>query len=146
MNAFDESMMREALREAESALSAGELPVGCVIAKDGAIVARGHNERETTLDPTAHAEMQALTAATGSIGGKYLNECRLYVTVEPCVMCAGACFWCQVGQVIYGAPDPKRGASLHTPSLFHPKTQVRTGILEQECREWMETFFRKLRF
>ena len=84
--------------------------------------------------------------ATGAIGGKYLNECRLYVTVEPCVMCAGACFWCQVGQVIYGAPDPKRGASLHTPSLFHPKTQVRTGILEQECREWMETFFRKLRF
>ena len=75
-----------------------------------------------------------------------MNECRLYVTVEPCVMCAGACFWCQVGQVIYGAPDPKRGASLHTPSLFHPKTQVRTGILEQECREWMERFFRKLRF
>ena len=109
-------------------------------------VGRGHNLTETLADPTAHAEMQALTAATGAIGGKYLNECRLYVTVEPCVMCAGACFWCQVGQVIYGAPDPKRGASLHTPSLFHPKTQVRTGILEQECREWMETFFRKLRF
>ena len=142
----DEFFMRQALDEARKAFNKGEVPIGAVVAYGDRIVGRGHNLTETLADPTAHAEMQALTAATGSIGGKYLNECRLYVTVEPCVMCAGACFWCPVGQVIYGAPDPKRGASLHTPSLFHPKTQVRTGILEQECREWMETFFRKLRF
>ena len=143
---LDRVLMQEALRMAEIAVENDEVPVGAVIAMDGNIVATAINEVVMRHDPTAHAEMQALTAATGAIGGKYLNECRLYVTVEPCVMCAGACFWCQVGQVIYGAPDPKRGASLHTPSLFHPKTQVRTGILEQECREWMERFFRKLRF
>ena len=142
----DEQYMRKALAEAEAAFESGEIPIGAVVVCKDRIISRGHNLTETLCDVTAHAEMQALTAATGAIGGKYLNECRLYVTVEPCVMCAGACFWCQVGQVIYGAPDPKRGASLHTPSLFHPKTQVRTGILEQECREWMETFFRKLRF
>ena len=142
----DVKFMRMAINEARQALKREEVPIGAVVVAGDRVVGRGHNLVETLQDATAHAEMQALTAATGSIGGKYLNECRLYVTVEPCVMCAGACFWCQVGQVIYGAPDPKRGASLHTPSLFHPKTQVRTGILEQECREWMETFFRKLRF
>ena len=142
----DEKFMRMAINEARQALKREEVPIGAVVVAGDRVVGRGHNLVEPLQDATAHAEMQALTAATGSIGGKYLNECRLYVTVEPCVMCAGACFWCQVGQVIYGAPDPKRGASLHTPSLFHPKTQVRTGILEQECRELMERFFRKLRF
>ena len=138
--------MRLAIELSQKSVAEGGGPFGAVIVRNGEVVATGSNSVTLLNDPTAHAEMQALTAATGSIGGKYLNECRLYVTVEPCVMCAGACFWCQVGQVIYGAPDPKRGASLHTPSLFHPKTQVRTGILEQECREWMERFFRKLRF
>ena len=144
--ADDAFYMKKALEEARRAYEEDEIPVGAVVVCGDRILARAHNLTETLTDVTAHAEMQALTAATGAIDGKYLNECRLYVTVEPCVMCAGACFWCQVGQVIYGAPDPKRGASLHTPSLFHPKTQVRTGILEQECREWMERFFRKLRF
>ena len=105
----DEFFMRQALDEARKAFNKGEVPIGAVVVYGDRIVGRGHNLTETLADPTAHAEMQALTAATGSIGGKYLNECRLYVTVEPCVMCAGACFWCQVGQVIYGAPDPKRG-------------------------------------
>lgn len=105
----DEFFMRQALDEARKAFNKGEVPIGAVVVYGDRIVGRGHNLTETLADPTAHAEMQALTAATGAIGGKYLNECRLYVTVEPCVMCAGACFWCQVGQVIYGAPDPKRG-------------------------------------
>ena len=120
-------------------------PFGAVIVKDGKIIARGVNRVTASVDPTAHAEMQAITAATASVGGKYLSECRLYVTVEPCVMCAGACYWSQVGSVIYGAADPKRGVSTVSQAVFHPKTTVRGGILEAECGELVSSFFRKLR-
>ena len=142
----DEFYMGKALAEAKTAYAVGEIPIGAVIVYEKKVVARAYNLRESLPCATAHAELLAIEKACRALNRWRLTGCTLYVTVEPCVMCAGACFWCQVGQVIYGAPDPKRGASLHTPSLFHPKTQVRTGILEQECREWMERFFRKLRF
>lgn len=145
MQAKDEFFMRQALCEARKAYERDEVPIGAVVVFGDRIVGRGHNLTETLSDVTAHAEMQALTAAAGVIGGKYLNECRLYVTVEPCVMCAGACFWSQIGTVVYGAADPKRGSSLYHPSLFHPRTVVHAGVLEAECRELMEQFFREKR-
>ncbi len=145
MQAKDEFFMRQALCEARKAYERDEVPIGAVVVFGDRIVGRGHNLTETLSDVTAHAEMQALTAAAGVICGKYLNECRLYVTVEPCVMCAGACFWSQIGTVVYGAADPKRGSSLYQPSLFHPRTVVHAGVLEAECRELIEQFFREKR-
>ena len=141
----DEKHMREALREAEAALAAGEIPIGAVIVSKGRIVARGHNMTERLTDTTAHAEMVAITAATESIGGKYLNDCTLYVTVEPCPMCAGALNWAQIGRIVYGAIDPRRGYSLFSPSLLHPKTQVSAGVLSGECTALMQDFFRSKR-
>ena len=141
----DERFMRMALDEAAQAFAEDEIPIGAVITVGGKVIARAHNRTEALRDVSAHAEMQALTAAAGVIGGKYLNECRLYVTVEPCVMCAGACFWSQIGTVVYGAADPKRGSSLYQPSLFHPRTVVHAGVLEAECRELIEQFFREKR-
>jgi len=131
--ADDERFMRDALREAEAALRDGEIPIGAVVVCHGRVIARGHNLTERLHDCTAHAEMIAITAATESLGGKYLQDCTLYVTVEPCPMCAGALCWSQVGRIVYGAPDPRRGYSLFTPPLLHPRTQVTAGILSDEC-------------
>ena len=137
--------MREALREADAARSDGEVPIGAVIVAKGRIIGRGHNMTERLHDPTAHAEMIALTAATEAMGGKYLNDCTLYVTVEPCPMCAAALNWAQVGRIVYGAADPKRGYSLYTPSLLHPRTEVTAGILSETCGKLMLDFFREKR-
>jgi tRNA(adenine34) deaminase len=137
--------MREALQEALAALEQDEVPVGCVIACGNRIVARAHNLTETLTDPTAHAEMQAITAATHTLGGKYLNECTLYVTLEPCVMCAGALYWSQMGRLVFGAADPKRGYSLAGTPLLHPKTTVESGRLENECAQLLKQFFQKKR-
>ena len=137
--------MREALREAQAAAAEGEIPIGAVIECRGRIIARGHNMTERLHDPTAHAEMIALTAATEYLGGKYLPDCTLYVTVEPCPMCAAALAWAQVGRIVFGASDPKRGYSLYSPSLLHPKTEVTSGILTDECSSLMKDYFRKKR-
>lgn len=141
----DDFFMSQAIIEAGKALSAGEVPIGAVVVHGQRVIGRGHNLVETLGDATAHAEMQAITAAAGAVGGKYLNECTLFVTVEPCVMCAGACFWSQLGRVVYGAADPKRGASTVGYPLYHPKTVVRSGVLEKECKEIMDIFFTQLR-
>ena len=141
----DELYMKEALREAQAARADGEVPIGAVITCRGRIIARGHNMTERLHDPTAHAEMIALTAATEAIGGKYLNDCTLYVTVEPCPMCAAALCWAQVGRIVYGAPDPKRGYSLYSPSLLHPKTEVAAGILSDTCGKQVADFFKEKR-
>lgn len=133
--------MREALKEAQFAYSENEVPIGAVIVHNNKIIARAHNLVETLTDPTAHAEMQAITSATNAIGGKYLTECSLYVTVEPCPMCAAACFWAQLGNVIYGADDEKRGFSTISPKLLHPKTQITKGIMATEAAELMINFF-----
>ena len=138
----NEKYMREALREAQAAAEEDEVPVGAVIVCRGRIIAKGHNMTERLNDPTAHAEMIAVTAATEAMGGKYLNECTLYVTVEPCPMCAGALAWAQIGKVVYGAIDPKRGFSLFSPSLLHPKTEVISGVLAEECGAIVTDFFR----
>ena len=138
----DERYMQEALREAQAALEEGEIPIGAVVVCRGRIIGKGHNMTERLHDPTAHAEMIAITAATEAIGGKYLNDCTLYVTVEPCPMCSGALNWAQVGRIVFGASDPKRGGSLYSPSLLHPKTEVRSGILEEECASLMREFFK----
>ena len=137
--------MRDALREAQAALEEGEVPIGAVVVCKGRIIARGHNLTETLNDVTAHAEMQAVTAAASWLGGKYLNDCTLYVTVEPCPMCAAALNWAQVGRIVYGAADPRRGYSLFTPPLLHPRTQVTTGILSDECSALMKEFFKEKR-
>ena len=137
--------MREALKEAGYAADGDEVPVGAVIVCRGRIIGRGHNMTETLHDPTAHAEMIAITAATEAMGGKYLNDCTLYVTVEPCPMCAGALAWSQIGRVVYGAIDPKRGFSLYSPSLMHPKTEITAGVLAGECGEIVSEFFRNKR-
>ena len=137
--------MQLALAEARKAYAMGEVPVGCVIVADGQIVGRGHNLPETLDDVTAHAEMQAITAAASTLGGKYLTQCTLYVTVEPCVMCAGAIGWAQVKRVVYGAMDEKRGFSVFAPKAFHPKCTVSSGVLEDECRELMQSFFSQKR-
>ncbi|MCH5329547.1 MAG: nucleoside deaminase [Alistipes sp.] len=142
---LDEKMMRLAINEARKALSEGEVPIGAVIAAGGAVVGRGHNLVETLCDATAHAELQAVTAASATLGGKYLNECTLYVTVEPCPMCAGAVAWSQVGRLVYGASDPKRGYTTVGGAILHPKTVVESGVLAQECEELVRGFFADLR-
>lgn len=141
----DEQFMRQALAEAEKALAEGEIPIGAVVVAGGRIVARGHNLTETLGDVTAHAEMQAITAAENSLGGKYLADCTLYVTVEPCVMCAGAIGWAQIRRVVYGAPDDKRGFARYAPKAMHPKCVAVAGVLEEECRQLMTDFFRRKR-
>jgi tRNA(adenine34) deaminase len=140
-----EQYMREALREAHSAAEEDEIPIGAVVVCKGRIIGKGHNMTERLHDPTAHAEMIAITAAAESMGGKYLNDCTLYVTIEPCPMCAGAMAWAQVGTLVYGASDPKRGYSLFSPSLLHPKTEVVSGILPEECGSLVSDFFEKKR-
>ena len=137
----DERLMRMALTEAEAARQKGEIPIGAVIACQGRIIARAHNLTETLTDVTAHAEMQAITAAANQLGGKYLADCTLYVTVEPCVMCAGAIGWAQIGRVVYGAADEKRGFQRYAPQALHPRCTVMQGVLEAECRELMQQFF-----
>ena len=137
----DERLMRMALTEAEAARQKGEIPIGAVIACQGRIIARAHNLTETLTDVTAHAEMQAITAAANQLGGKYLADCTLYVTVEPCVMCAGAIGWAQIGRVVYGAADEKRGFQRYAPQALHPRCTVTQGVLEAECRELMQQFF-----
>ncbi len=143
----DERMMRVALAEARAAFAEGEIPVGAVVVCRGLVIGRGHNLTESLDDVTAHAEMQAITAAARTLGGKYLTGCTLYVTVEPCVMCAGAIGWAQVGRIVIGCPDPKRGYSVYCGSRppFHPKAQVVTGVMEDECRGLMQEFFRQKR-
>ncbi len=141
----NEKYMREALREAQAAIEEDEVPVGAVVVCRGRIIARGHNMTERLHDPTAHAEMIALTAATEAIGGKYLNDCTLYVTVEPCPMCAAALFWAQLGGLVYGAADPKRGFSLFSPSLLHPRTVTVSGVLSGECSELVSSYFKAKR-
>lgn len=141
----DERFMRMALAEAESAAEHGEIPVGAVIVCGGRIIARAHNLTETLHDPTAHAEMQAITAATATLGGKYLTGCTLYVTVEPCVMCAGAIGWAQVPRIVYGAADPKRGFTTFAPKALHPKAELTAGVLEKDCAQLMTDFFRARR-
>ncbi len=141
----DEKYMRLALQEAEEALRCDEIPVGCVIVSEGRILGRGHNLTETLQDVTAHAEMQAITAAAGMLGGKYLQGCTLYVTVEPCVMCAGAIGWAQISRVVYGASDDKRGFRTFAPNALHPKCTVTAGVLENECRELIQQFFHNKR-
>lgn len=133
--------MQMAIREAHKALAAGEVPIGCVIVADGQVVGRGHNLTETLSDVTAHAEIQAITAAANTLGGKYLSQCTLYVTVEPCIMCAGAIGWAQIKRVVYGAADEKRGFTFFAPKALHPKCTVSSGIMENECREIMQSFF-----
>lgn len=141
----DEKYMREALKEARAAFEEDEVPVGAVVVWNGRVIARGHNMTERLHDPSAHAEMIALTAATEATGGKYLDECTLYVTVEPCPMCAGAMNWAQTGRVVYGAADPKRGFSKFTPSLLHPRTEVVSGVMAEECGSLVSEFFRNKR-
>lgn len=141
----DERFMREALREALSAQSAGEIPIGAVVVWKGRIIGRGHNMTERLRDTTAHAEMIAITAATEAMGGKYLTDCTLYVTVEPCPMCAGALAWSQISRIVYGAPDERRGFSLFSPSLLHPRTEVSGGVLTEECAAVMLDFFKSKR-
>lgn len=140
-----EKYMRLALAEAEKALAKGEVPIGAVVVCHDHVVARAHNLTETLSDPTAHAEMQAITMATNELGGKYLQDCTLYVTVEPCVMCAGALGWAQVPHVVYGCADEKRGYQLYAPRALHPKATIEGGILEEECRQLMQEFFRSRR-
>ena len=137
--------MRQALAEARQALQRDEVPIGAVVVCAGRIIGRGHNLTETLTDATAHAEMQAITAASQYLGGKYLPDCTLYVTVEPCVMCAGAIGWAQVGRLVYGAPDEKRGYRRFAPQALHPKTEVTAGVLAGECGQLVKDFFRDKR-
>ena len=141
----DEAFMHMALREAEKAGANGEIPIGAVIVCGGRIISRAHNLTETLHDVTAHAEMQAITAAANMLGGKYLRDCTLYVTVEPCVMCAGALGWSQIARVVYGAADDKRGFRRFAPDALHPRTSVTGGVLEEECRTLMQQFFQARR-
>ncbi len=140
-----EYYMNEALKEAQKAYDRDEVPVGAVVVCNRTIIARAHNLTETLNDATAHAEMQAFTAAAGYLGGKYLDECTLFVTLEPCVMCAGAAFWTHLGGIIYGTADEKRGFSLAGNSLLHPKTQVASGVLAEECSLLLKSFFKSKR-
>jgi len=148
MTTFDSihiTFMKEALKEALTAQAKGEVPIGAIVVCQNRIIARAHNLTETLQDPTAHAEMQAITSATHAIGGKYLPDCTLYVTLEPCVMCAGALRWAQLGTLVYGASDPKQGFMRVGPQLLHPKTEVVSGVLEQECADIITRFFVKKR-
>ena len=142
---IDENFMRQALNEARAAFDKQEVPIGAVIVCEGRVIGRGHNLVETLQDPTAHAEMQALTAATETLGGKYLPKCTLYVTVEPCIMCAGAIGWAQVGRVVWGADDPKKGYRTYSERVFHPRTIIERGVLQTECEALMSEFFATLR-
>lgn len=141
----DEYFMRQALQEAQKAGERDEVPIGAVVVCQGRIIARGHNLTETLNDVTAHAEMQAITAAAGFLGGKYLIDCSLYVTMEPCVMCAGALGWSQISRIVYGAPDEKRGFVRFAPHALHPKTEVVKAVLETECSKLVKDFFKKKR-
>jgi len=141
----DEQYMQRALDEARRAEAEGEIPIGAVIVCRDRVIARAHNLTETLCDVTAHAEMQAITMAANELGGKYLTDCTLYVTVEPCPMCAGAIGWAQIPRIVYGAPDEKRGYSHFAPNVLHPKATVTVGVLEEECRELMQAFFREKR-
>ena len=137
--------MRKALAEAQQALAEGEIPIGAIVVCQDHVIARAHNLTETLHDVTAHAEMQAITSAANELGGKYLKDCTLYVTVEPCVMCAGALGWSQLSRIVYGAADEKRGYQLYAPRALHPKTTIKGGILEEECRQLMQDFFKNKR-
>ena len=137
--------MRKALLEAEAAMAEGEIPIGAVVVCQDHVIARAHNLTETLHDVTAHAEMQAITQAANELGGKYLTDCTLYVTVEPCVMCAGALGWSQIPRVVYGCRDEKRGFSAFAPHALHPKCSVTVGVLEDECRQLMKDFFKNRR-
>ena len=141
----DEYFMKEALKEAQKAFDIGEVPVGAVIVANNRIIARGHNLTETLNDPTAHAEMQAFTAATEFLGAKYLNDCVLYVTLEPCTMCAGAAYWSQIGKIVIGASDEKRGYNNIAPNVLHPKTEIVSAIMENECAALIKDFFKSKR-
>ena len=137
--------MALAIEEARKALKADEIPIGCVIVSQGQIIGRGHNLTETLADVTAHAEIQAITAASQTLGGKYMPDATLYVTVEPCAMCAGAIGWAQISRIVYGAPDPKRGFQTYAPRAFHPKAKTTSGVLETECRALIQEFFKSKR-
>ena len=145
MTDTDERYMREALREAHAAGAEDEVPIGAVVVYRGRVIARGHNMTERLHDPTAHAEMIALTAATEALGGKYLDDCTLYVTVEPCPMCAAALCWAQLGRLVWGASDVRRGYSLFSPSLLHPRTEVSSGLLGDECAALVKEYFKSKR-
>ena len=141
----DERFMREALREAQAAAAEDEVPIGAVVVCCDRVIAKGHNMVEALSDPTAHAEMIAITAACEAVGGKYLTDCTLYVTVEPCPMCAAALGWSQISRVVYGAPDPKRGYSGFSPNLLHPKTEIQGGVLAEECSTLVSGYFKNKR-
>ena len=146
INSFDDNyFMTEALKEAQKAYEKDEVPVGAVIVCDNQIIARAHNFTETLNDVTAHAEMQAFTAAADYLGGKYLKECTLYVTLEPCAMCGGAAYWTQLKKVVYGAKDKKRGFSSLASNILHPKTVVESGLLQEECEKLLFNFFKNKR-
>ena len=141
----DERYMRMALDEAKTAYEAGEIPIGAVVVCKDRVISRAHNLTETLCDVTAHAEMQAITSAANTLGGKYLTDCTLYVTVEPCTMCAGAIGWAQIPRIVYGATDEKRGYHDYAPKAMHPKAAVIGGVLEDECRQLMQDFFKSKR-
>ncbi|MGQ1948163.1 nucleoside deaminase [Geofilum sp. OHC36d9] len=145
INFSDNYFMQQALKEAEKAAEKDEVPIGAIIVSAGQIIARAHNLTETLNDVTAHAEMLAITAAAETLGGKYLNNCTLYVTMEPCIMCAGAIGWAQMGRVVVGAPDDKRGFSRLSPSPLHPKTEYITGVMADKCSQLVKEFFKKKR-
>ena len=145
MEKHDERYMREALRQAETAAGKGEVPIGAVVVSEGEIIARGYNLTETLNDPTAHAEMQVITAAADRLGGKYLDRCTIYVTLEPCTMCAAALYWAHLERLVFGAADPKQGYRTRSDKILHPKTKVTEGVLEKECGEIVTSFFRDLR-
>lgn len=146
INPFDDNyFMKQAYQEAQKAFALGEVPVGAVVVANNQIIARAHNLTEQLNDVTAHAEVLAITAAANYLGAKYLHDCTLYITLEPCTMCAGALYWSQISKVVYGARDEKRGACKIQPSLFHPKTLVTNGIMENECGELIKEFFREKR-
>ena len=141
----DNFFMNEAFKEAQKAFYEDEVPVGCVIVCDGKIIARAHNYCEMLCDSTAHAEMQAITSASDYLGSKYLNECTLYVTLEPCIMCAGALFWSQLGKLVYASKDHKRGFSIHSKKILHPKTEILDGIMSEKCAKLLKDFFKQKR-
>jgi tRNA(adenine34) deaminase len=143
--AIDKRYMMEALKEAQKARDKDEVPIGAVIVCFDTIIARAHNLTEQLTDVTAHAEMQAFTSASNHLGGKYLKECTLYVTVEPCPMCAGASFWAQIGRIVYGAADPKRGYNSISSGLLHPKTKISSGVMEEECSAILKNYFESKR-
>ena len=142
---IDEKFMQDALAQARAAADDGEVPVGAVIVAKGRIIAKGHNMTDRLHDPTAHAEMIAITAATEATGSRYLDDCTLYVTLEPCPMCAAALNWAQAGRIVYGASDPKRGYTLFSPSLLHPRTEVASGLLAQDCSTLVSDYFKEKR-